>query len=362
MSHSRLAPSNHLWRYCPGVVNLNLPEKPAGEAATEGTGCHLLLEMALLQGKKPQEFFGQTIGEGHKDKPRGWEVTQNRIDRVDYMFAYLSRHDDKKIEAESKSNPGEKFGRSDWYGTADVTIRAADYLEVADYKNGRTFVQVEDNSQLLAYAYGKWSGESNVRLTIVQPSTTPPIRYVDITGLQLEEKAKELNEAAKLTDNPDAPLISGSWCDKYWCSNRENCPSYNKKVTDMIDDEIVEKFFNDLITNLPQMSESKLAKIRESKKAFEQLFEKLEAEMQLRLESGKKINGWVMQPGRSSREWKDEEELIKFLKSKKVKVADYTETKLKSPAQLEKIVDGLDDFIVKKEGNLKVTQVKKVRF
>ena len=179
--HARLSPSNHLWTKCPGFVNLNLPEKPPGEAAIEGTGVHLLIEMALLQGKRPIDFKGQTIGVGHPEKPRGWEVTQARIDRADFMFAYLDRHEGKRIEPESRSNPGEKFGRDDWNGTADVTITDDDYLEVTDYKDGRTFVHVRDeegklNPQLTGYGFGKWNGESKVRLTIVQPKTTPTDR------------------------------------------------------------------------------------------------------------------------------------------------------------------------------------------
>lgn len=373
MSHARLSPSDKLWPKCPGYLNLKqrLTEegkyipKPTGGAAIEGTGVHLLIEMSLLQGKQPSDFKGEIIGVGHHDKPRGWIVTDDRIQNAEYMFAYLMRHPGKVVEPESRSNPGEKFGRDDWYGTADVTIKADNYLEVTDYKNGRMFVPADaDNSQLISYGYGKWSGEENVRLTIVQPKTTPPIRYVDITGVELEAKAKELNEAAKLTDDPNAPCIKGDWCDKDWCPLKEHCTVYNAKALEIISDDAVEKVFNDLITELPTMSNSRIAKILDSKKSFEQLYEKVEAEAQLRLDSGSQINGWAMKPGRSSRDWDDEEELIKFLKKNKIKKADYTETKLLSPAKLEKLVDSskLEPFIKKSEGKLKLTKVKSVKF
>jgi hypothetical protein len=360
MSHARLSPSNKRWPHCPGSVReeAKYPDI-TNDAAIEGTGVHLLIEMCLLQGKLPKDFEGETIGEGNKDKPRGWKVTPGRIDAAEYMFAYIDRFPDAEVEAESKSNPGAKFGRDDWYGTADVTIKTQDYLDVCDYKNGRGWVDA-DSTQTISYAYGKWTGQSHVRLSVVQPKTKPPIRYVDITGDELERRAVELNEAAKLTDDPNAPLVKGGHCQ--WCKHKQNCTEFNKVAETIVVNSSIQEHFTKLIEDVSKMTQLELADILDAEPVLMALFDKAKEEAQLRLEGGKKFNGWAMKPGRTNRKWSNEKELEKYLRENKVKVSEFMESKLKSPTQMEKI-KGIDisDFIVE-SSTMKLSKVKRVTF
>ena len=131
------------------------------------------------------------------------------------------------VEAESKADPGGMFGRDDWYGTCDITITCRHkhtgevlFIEVVDYKDGRGWVHVKDNSQLLSYLAGKMrpfvaSGPDLVRpfrpekvrgcrMTIVQPKTNPVIRYQcstkpedNFSPVTVMDKAIELSQAAK---------------------------------------------------------------------------------------------------------------------------------------------------------------------
>lgn len=361
--HARLSPSNKRWVHCPGSVReeAKYPDV-TGEAAIEGTGVHLLIEMCILQGKQPADFAGQTIGEGHHDKPLGWKVTPTRIDAAEYMFAYLARFPDAEIEAESKSNPGAKFGRDDWYGTADVTIKMPNYLEVCDYKNGRMFVDA-NSSQTIAYAYGKWEGQERVRLSVVQPKTLPPIRYVDITGEELVVRATELNEAAKLTDDPDAPLIKGEWCQ--WCKHKPNCTEYNKAAEGIMINSILQEQFTKLIDDIGGMSEAELTEILDAEAIVTALFDKAWEEAENRITQGKRFNGWCIAPGKKTRKWADEEVVKKYLRSKDYKIKDFTETKLLSPAQMEKLrginKEELQEFI-SESSNMKLSKTKRVKF
>ena len=171
MAHARLSPSNHRWPNCPGSVReeARYPDI-AGESAIDGTGSHLLLEMCLIEDVTPNYYEGRIIGVNHEDKPEGWLVSQDRIDRVWMCLNYINRRKEElltqypgatiQVQAETQTNPGGMFGRTDWKGTADVTITAlidnrAVFIEVVDYKDGRGWVNAEGNSQLISYLGGQ---------------------------------------------------------------------------------------------------------------------------------------------------------------------------------------------------------------
>ena len=132
-SHARLSPSNLRWPLCPGSVReeANYTDV-AGDAAIDGTGSHLLLEKCITEGVTPNFYEGKIIGANHHDKPSGWLVAQDRIDRVQMALNYINRrrgelvkeypHGKIKVEAESRSNPGARYDRDDWQGTCDITI------------------------------------------------------------------------------------------------------------------------------------------------------------------------------------------------------------------------------------------------
>jgi hypothetical protein len=253
-------------------------------------------------------------------------------------------------------------------GTGPQTLHSgSNYLEVVDYKNGRTYVSEKDNSQLISYGYGKWTGEEYVRLTIVQPKTKPPIRYVDMTGVELEAAAKKLAAAAELTDDPNAPLISGPWCDESWCEHRPNCKEYNKVADDIMVNSAIQSHFSKLVDNVEEMTNTEIVEILDAESIVQSLFDKAREEAQNRLNDQKVLNGYAMKPGRKgNKKWTDEEGLKKYLKRKKVKVSEMNETKLKSPAKIEALsqVDAkeLEKFYEQPEGALKLTKVKRVKF
>lgn len=360
MSHARLGCSNHRWPHCAGSVREEaVYPDTTNPAAIEGTGVHLLIEMCLLHNKRPIDFKDQVIGEGHKDKPMGWKINKERMENADYVFAYLERFDTSHvIEAESRSNPGEKFGRSDWWGTCDITIKGEDYLEIIDYKNGRGFVTEKDNSQLISYAYGRYDGESNVTMTIIQPKTFPPIRSQTVTGYELEKEAKILAEAANKTDDEQAPLSKGDWCK--WCKHKPNCVEHNSKAKEVLLN------YDKLVASVESMTNAELSDILDIEAIVLGLFDKAREEAETRIDAGDSINGWTMKPGRVTKKWGDTASLEKYLKKVKVKKADYTKTELLSPAQMLKL-EGIDqvklnEFIEEKAGTMKLSKAARIKF
>lgn len=349
--HARLSPSNHRWVYCPGSIREEsiYPDIP-GESAIDGTGSHLLLELCLTHNTRAEYFLNEVIGVGHKDKPNGWIVRQDRCDRVNVCVDYVNRrkkeltkdnHDGVvKIETESKSIPST---RDDWWGTVDITISVfiqdlgIVFTEVVDFKDGRSFVNHINNPQLVAYLNGKRSKDpyEKLRMTIVQPKTQPPIRYTDVTVEELNKEIIKLEEAAKRTDDPDAPLIPDDKDGKgycRWCKHFNNCEARKEKTMGNI--KGVEKL---LSQDVSTMDNETLSNILNIKPLIQIIFKQVEEKAQQSIENGQYVPGYTMRPGNSSKSWAiSEDELVKKLKACKFKKEEIYTQKLISPAQVLK--------------------------
>lgn len=390
-NHARLGPSNHRWPKCPGSVReeANYPDIP-GEAAIDGTGSHLLLEMCLENNVPAAQYDQQIIGANHPDHPSGWLVGIERIQRVQMCLDYVSRRVNElkaeypdctvTVEAESISNPGELFQRDDWWGTCDTTITCRQkhtgelyFVEVCDYKDGRGYVGAIDNTQLQSYLIGKLRPYVNnppkhCRMTIVQPKTNPVIRYQCSTRAEdnlsvngVLSKAVDLHRAAVATDDPNAPCISGKHCQ--WCKANPkrggHCVTATEEsiqvVTKMSNIEVIQvgdmpafEYISKAVADPKSLTSDQLAELMSAKDALMAAFDKCEAEIVERIEQGQQVNGYAMQPGRSTRKWNEpEEEIVKKLKSRRLKLDDIYPKKLITPAALLKS-DKLTDTQKKK--------------
>ena len=406
VDHARLGPSNHRWPNCPGSVRVEAAyPDTAGEAAIDGTGSHLLLEMCLDNAVRAEAYQGQVIGRGHKDNPLGWIVDQDRVLRVQMALDYVSRRYTEllaqfpnsivEIESETKSDPGNICRRTDWWGTVDITITVKDartaqvkFIEVADYKDGRGWVPADNNSQLISYLSGKMAPHvymdmgrimdarmlQGVRMTIIQPKTNPVIRYSEPEPQEVARAHHKLSLAAYKTDDENAPLIAGKHCQ--WCKHKPNCTAQSEqdvqRILPMINTipiegqqslfEVVQATFG----NIEEMDSAKLAELADAEAGIQAIFERAKGEIQRRIEAGQTVSGWTMAPGRASRVWNvDEEEVAKILKGRKLKKDQIYPAKLISPAQVMKHPDLSDaqkkaieeKYISTMEGKLSLQKV-----
>lgn len=413
--HAKLGPSNHRWPHCPGSIREEAQyQDVAGAAAIDGTGSHLLLELCLQSGCRAEQYDGQVIGVNHHDQPMGWMVEPSRIERVQMCLNYVARrvkelkeqYPDCEVEvtAETRADPGGAFGRSDWWGTCDITIEVRKwtepgagclFVEVCDYKDGRGWVSEKENSQLISYAFGKCrqyiaSGpdlvrpfkpggvRDGVRMSIVQPKTSPVIRYQDMPTADLIERAERLSKAAYRTDASDAPLIAGKHCQ--WCKanpkrgghcTAESAESMEVMKT-MSNDIIVKEgqslfeVIEKVIGDVKSLDEEQLAALADARSGIEAAFDKVEKEITARLDTGVTVPGYAMKPGRSSRVWNaDAETIEKKLRSRKLKKEDIYPPQLISVAQLMKS-DKLTpeqkeklerELVTTKSGAMKLTKV-----
>lgn len=395
--HARLGPSNKRWPKCPGSVREEerYPDI-AGAAAIDGTGSHLLLEMCLKNNVQAFQYDQQVIGANHPDNPNGWLVDVERIKRVQMALDYVKRRSVELkqqfpgcsvlVETESKADPGGAFGRTDWWGTCDITIIARHamtgevfFIEVADYKDGRGYVSEKNNSQNISYLFGKMrpyvaSGPELVRpfkanalqgcrMTIIQPKTNPVVRYQcstrpedNVSVANVIEDTEQLAIAAHATDSPDAPLVPGDHCQ--WCkanpkrgghctanSNQSLQVVENMSESTLIPNGNVSLFeqINQVMADPKSLSEEQLSDLADAEAGIQAVFDKVKEEIKERIEQGITVPGYAMQPGRGENVWnEDEESIAKKLKGRRLKLKDIYPPKLITPAQVQKL-DMLSD-------------------
>lgn len=388
--HARLGPSNHRWPGCPGSPReeSQYPDI-AGEAAIDGTGSHLLLELCLKNGVPADHYLDQVIGVNHHDMPNGWHVLADRVERVQMALDYVKRrvtelqaaYPDCQIEVtpEQKTDPGGAFGRTDWWGTCDITIVVKQpamnevyFVEVIDYKDGRGYVSEKQNTQLHSYLFGQMrpficSGPDLVRpfrseavhhcrMTIIQPKTNPVVRYVCSTDPEslvsvssVVMFAEDLAQAARLTDDPEAKLVPGKHCT--WCkanpkrgghctaqANQSievvNTMSQDMKTTE---GQSLFEYIGNAVADPKSLTEEQLADLADAEPGILAVFDKVREEIQERIKQDIHVPGYEMAPGKGSNQWNgDEEVIVKKLKGCRLKNDDIYPKKLLSPAQMMK--------------------------
>lgn len=396
--HARLSPSDHAWVKCPGKVReASSYVDVAGEAAIDGTGSHELLEQALIQGKPAAEFIGQTVGVGHHDRPLGWVVDLERAERVQMCLDYVARRYSElsaefpnctiHLTAEEKVYPGQFCNppRDDWYGTADITIEVVnhegkqEFLEVIDYKDGRMFVNVEDNSQLQSYWIGRaYASDCTLswrsRKTVVQPKTNPPIRYTeDKDRNQLHLAYQYLSAAAKATDDPNAPLNAGAWC--HWCPANQKRGGHCTKGVEQAAEEISsviatvdESPMTSILDALrgvkvEDMDSADLAVLLDQEPMYQAAFDRIKREVEARVEQGLPVPGWGVVPGRETRTWVDDDKALNALKNARLKADQYRPRILITPAAAQKLLKKEQwerieaEHVVSKPGKARVGRV-----
>ena len=343
-AHSDLGASGmERWAHCPGSFGLSQRERhksPTIHAAT-GTVAHTLLEQAVTElGKVGDPFAELRASEGVTVSVDGYDVTVDdaMTDGVRVMLEYvLTRSRELKVSPRvettvfldkyfpDKPPPVRMFGR------CDVHFLARELVEIVDYKNGSgVLVDVSDNMQLMFYGagvlaelIGKGIWPANVRLTVVQPNARSPekIRSQDLTALDVEMWVDEvLIPAVRACEDPGAPYAMGSWC--RFCPVAHACPALLSAAQAAARTQFDDAPEAQVIATRLDMAE-KVILWAEAMKGYG-----LE-----RIKAGVAVPGWAEVPTRPTRKWTDTSAVESLLAG-----FDVHERKLKSPAQVEKLL------------------------
>lgn len=328
------ASSMKRWQACPGSVRMSEGiESVSSFYAAEGTVAHWVGEQCLTNNRSPQEYVGQVVEQDGFDI----EITDEMVEAVQVYLDTVNQNmmPGDKLLVEHRFHLVQLNERL--WGTSDATILSPGmkWLTVIDYKHGQgVAVEVKDNPQLLYYAAGALLetkfGAKKVEMVIVQPRCPHPegsVRCWEVDALDLLDWVPELVDAAKATEDPNAPLATGDHC--RWCPAAAICPQLRQEVYAIVQDKFDGSNYD------PEQ----LATDLENADNVEAWAKAVRSFAYNEAQRGRVVPRFKLVAKKANRSWKDEREAKKFLVVYGLDDADMlTEPKLKSPAQIEKVI------------------------
>ena len=371
--HSNLSPSQaERFFNCPGSVQAQMKIdiiEPSNPAALEGTAIHELAAKCLKENIDPFELIGDII-----------EVKDNYGDVIDFTitddFAFAVRTyrnvilnildfhkvslNTLQIEAKFSVPEVDKLAT----GTTDCSFIVGTTLYVFDLKGGRgIIVDPEENKQCMYYALRPYLDAKmfidKIIIAIIQPRAREGefVKFWDTTPERMEQFIVELKEAVAKTKLKNPEYSAGDWC-KY-CKAEGNCPVLVEKTVACIENVMPKA--RESFPKITALTPEQIGKALPALDVIKSIIEKLEGYALSLAMKGEEIPNYTLTRGRKNRVYKDEQAVIE--RFEKEHGRNLFETKLRTPAQLEKIVGKteLSDYVVTPEGDIKLVPTKEAK-
>lgn len=326
-AHSRIVGGSSAKRVmnCPGSVALadKVPARPSSKYADAGTLLHDVLAQMLSLDYPAETFLGKTYGSA--------TLTEDLIeDKIVPAMKLLDELDPEgRFEYVVEANVTFGDFLPGVFGSADLIGRIGTTAIIADWKMGDGIaVAAEESEQLLFYCAAalrtpelRWvfTGAENVELVILQPGR--PLDRWKTTFERVLAFERELTQAVKRSALPDAPLKSGEHC--RWCPARAICPELTGEVD------------RALQTKVKGLDAAGLAAALAKADVLKMWLDDVWSLAQLSLEEGGKVPGFKLVPKKAYRRWADPKIAMATLLGMGLKIAEVTETELRSPKQIE---------------------------
>lgn len=380
------ASSSERWIACPASVSLcaKVPKPESSSFANEGTAAHELAEKSLITRRMPINFYGETISVHGTDYVVDTEMMEAVTLYVNEVLKVASKKHNPSIRdpyhVETKFNLKWFSGRSDMYGTCDACVpdTANRTIHVFDLKYGAGKpVYAENNSQLMYYALGILGkfGEfedgrclnfDNAVLHIVQPRCEESgVSEWEISISDLLDWGRNvLLKAVNLALSDDPPFNpSPSTC--RWCAGKPACRAHVDSMSVTTDVKLYEPREIQL-PPVESLSNGQIARILEVLPMVKSYMTSVGEYALARALEGDVIPGYKLVRGRKgNRKWGDEKAAAGAFEE--ILGNDMYENKLKSPAQIEKLLKQtlgsemdkkvLDPYVVREEGSLVLAPV-----
>lgn len=349
-AHATLgASSASRWMACPGSVRLaeQAPPDQGNIHSFTGDAAHALAELALTKGADPSLWLGLPLGK------KGTEVVVDE-DMVDFVRTYVEHCRgymvpgmqwwiEHRFDLGALNPPGPMFGTADFVAY-DPTHRT---LYVKDLKYGQgVVVEAVGNKQLRYYALGalispamKGLAIDTVEMSIIQPRAQHPEGVIRSDRMSFDDLlgfTYELLEAARATTAPDAPLVAGSHC--RWCRARGLCPAQRERAEAIAQVEFVAVPVPSMPKAPELMTTEELVRVLDVAAIMEDWIDAVRGAVHRKLSSGEDVPGYKLVWKRAQRKWRDEAQALAALQALGAKSEDLIVTKLKSVAQIEKVV------------------------
>jgi hypothetical protein len=378
--------------HCAGALALARFAPPQKESihSARGTACHQIAEKCLRTGVDASSFLGET----EQTKERAIEIDEELVNSaqeyVDYCRGLIDRSAFGMYEfwIEEKFSLGALNPPFDAGGTGDFVFYDAGLLEIVDLKNGMGVVDVNENPQLRTYGLGamlhhKGLDVNNVKVTIVQPRAPHKdgrIRSETFHVADLVEWTADLVAAMKRSkaamDAYDAAegnaVVLEAWAETWlkpgkctFCPVEGSCPALKRDALSVakvwFDDMGQPRLGNEALDTSPDALGRDLDMIP----MLEDWIKARRALAHSMAEAGTDIPGYQLSDKIGNRKWGDEAALQAAMIEAGVSVDDmHAEPKLKSPAQLEKVLGAkrkalIEPFIVREVTGTNLVSVAK---
>lgn len=239
----------------------------------------------------------------------------------------------------------------DGFGTCDCIIIQGDTLTIIDYKYGvGVAVSAEGNPQMKLYAlgalndYGIALDVSRVEMHIYQPR----INNISVDSLPVDELLtwadRTVKPIAQKAIKGKGSYEAGAWCK--FCPHAGRCRKLTQTCTEYVET-------HSLRAAVPVLAPHEVAEVLQMEPLVTLWLKRVKAQALTTMLDGGEIPGFKVVEGKlGNRKWTDELQVANTLQAANYSREDYTETKLLSPAAMDKalgkkkvaeLLDGLID-------------------
>ena len=333
-AHALLSASSaHRWLACPpsAVAAVGYPNTTS-EYAKEGTLAHEVAE-AAAHGVDPDvmrdDFFKTDGTDG---------VTQEMIECARGYADYIQEQiktDDAIVLLEQRVDFSPWV--PDGFGTCACIILQGTPLTVIDYKYGVGVpVSAIDNPQMKLYAlgalndYGIAYDVTHVEMHIYQPR----INNISDCSLMVEDlmewAEKEVKPTAAKAIKGKGNYKAGDHCK--FCPHAGRCRTLTKVCTEYVET-------HSLRAAVPVLAPHEVAEVLQMEPLVTLWLKRVKAQAMTTLMDGGEVPGYKVVEGKpGNRKWTDDQQVASKLNEAGYGLEDYTETKLLSPAAMDKAI------------------------
>lgn len=341
-AHALLSASSaHRWLACPpSAVAAEAYENQDTEFTREGTLAHEVAEHIARGGQlAPEEDSGITS-----------EMIDCAVGYRDYIQE-LTKSGDAIVLLEQRVDFSPWV--PDGFGTCDCLLIQGDTLTIIDYKYGQgVAVSAEGNPQMKLYAlgalndYGIALDVTKVEMHIYQPR----INNISVDSLPVAELLtwadKTVKPIAQKAIKGKGSYEAGTWCK--FCPHAGKCRTLTKTCTEYVET-------HSLRVAVPVLAPHEVAEVLQMEPLVTLWLKRVKAQALTTMLDGGEVPGYKVVAGKQgNRKWADELKVAEALQAAGYSEEDFTETKLLSPAAMDKalgkkkaaeLLEGLTDRV-----------------
>ncbi|MBR5878317.1 MAG: DUF2800 domain-containing protein [Akkermansia sp.] len=350
-AHALLSASSaHRWLKCsPSAVAAELYPRQDTVFTREGTQAHEAAEIvakARLAGREVSQIKAQPWPKGTTE-----EMVVNAFGYADYIQEHITGEDALVLlESRVDFSPWVPDG----FGTCDCIIIQSDTLTVIDYKYGEGVpVSAVDNPQMKLYAlgalndYGFAYDVEKIETHIYQPRINN-ISVEKLTLTDLMDWGEKIKPIAAKAAKGEGEYTPGEHCK--FCPHTGQC----RRLADVCLTYVKHRGVK---IGVPVLAPFEVAEALEMEPLITLWLKRVKEQAMTSMLNGEQVPGWKVVEGKlGNRKWVDDVQAFNALMNAGYSVEAVTETKLLSPAMMDKaigkktVAELLTDHITREPG------------